>query len=76
MRASAVRFIALGTCAMLPLIAQAAQMRATAPKTPAKDAPIQLQADEVDYDSDRHIVSAVGHVEIVQQGHTLEAERV
>jgi LPS-assembly protein len=62
---------------MLPLIAQAAQIGATAPKpVPAKDAPIQLQADEVDYDSDRHFVSAVGHVEIVQNGHTLEAERV
>ncbi|HVW75921.1 MAG TPA: LPS assembly protein LptD [Rhizomicrobium sp.] len=76
MRASAVRFAALGTCAMLPLIAQAAQIHATAPKPVAKDAPIQLQADEVDYDSDRQIVSAIGHVEIVQEGHTLEAERV
>src|ERR1700744_1102293 len=76
MRATAVRLAALGTCAMLPLIAQAAQIGASAPKAPAKDAPIQLQADEVDYDSDRHIVSAVGHVEIVQNGHTLEAERV
>jgi LPS-assembly protein len=76
MRTTAVRFAALGTCAMLPLIAQAAQIHATAGKPPAKDAPIQLQADEVDYDSDRRIVSAIGHVEIVQQGHTLEAERV
>jgi LPS-assembly protein len=76
MRASAVRFAALGTCAMLPLIAQAAQIHASAPKQPLKDAPITLQADEVDYDSDRKIVSAVGHVEIVQEGRTLEAERV
>src|SRR6516164_834742 len=76
MRASAVRFAALGTCAMLPLIAQAAQIHASAPKQPLKDAPITLQADEVDYDSDRKIVSAVGHVEIGQEGRTLEAERV
>jgi len=76
MRTSAVRFAALGACAMIPLIAQAAQIHASAPKPPSKDAPIQLQADEVDYDSDRKIVSAVGHVEIVQEGHTLEAERV
>ena len=76
MRASAVRFAALGTCALLPLIAQAAQIHATAAKPPAKDAPITLQADEVDYDSDHKIVSAVGHVEIVQEGRTLQAERV
>jgi LPS-assembly protein len=76
MRTTAVRFAALGTCAMLPLIAQAAQIHATAIKPPSKDAPIQLQADEVDYDSDHHVVSAVGHVEIVQQGKTLDAERV
>ncbi|HEY2011799.1 MAG TPA: LPS assembly protein LptD [Rhizomicrobium sp.] len=76
MRTTAVRFAALGTCAMLPLIAQAAQIHAAAVKPPSKDAPIQLQADEVDYDSDHHVVSAVGHVEIVQQGKTLDAERV
>ncbi|HEX4178280.1 MAG TPA: hypothetical protein VHY57_07565, partial [Rhizomicrobium sp.] len=76
MRASAVRFAALGTCAMLPLIAQAAQIHASAPKPVAKNSPIQLQADEVDYDSDHQIVSAIGHVEVVQEGHTLEAERV
>ncbi|HEX4271831.1 MAG TPA: LPS assembly protein LptD [Rhizomicrobium sp.] len=61
---------------MLPLIAQAAQIHASAPKPVAKNAPIQLQADEVNYDSDHQIVSAIGHVEIVQDGHTLEAERV
>lgn len=76
MRASALRFAALGTCALLPLIAQAAQIHATAAKPPPKDAPITLQADEVDYDSDHKIVSAVGHVEIVQEGRTLQAERV
>ncbi len=76
MRAAAVRFAALGACAMLPMIAQAAQIHASAVKPPAKDAPVLLQADEIDYDSDRKIVSAVGHVEIVQEGHTLEAERV
>jgi LPS-assembly protein len=76
MRASAVRFTALGACAMLPLIAQAAQIHASAVKPPSKDAPALLQADEVDYDSDRHVISAVGHVEIVQEGRTLEAERV
>jgi len=76
MRASALRLAALGSCALLPLFAQAAQIRATAPKPPPKDAPIQLQADEVDYDSEGKIVSAIGHVEIVQEGHTLEAERV
>jgi len=76
MRTTAVRFAALGATAMLPLIAQAAQIHASAAKPPSKDAPITLQADEVDYDSDHKIVSAVGHVEIVQEGKTLQAERV
>ena len=40
MRASALRLAALGSCALIPLIAQAAQIHATAPKPPAKDAPI------------------------------------
>ncbi len=61
---------------MLPLIAQAAQIHAGAVKPPPKDAPILLLADEVVYDSDAKTVSAIGHVEMVQDGHTLDAERV
>lgn len=76
MRAFAVRYAALGACAMLPLIAQAAQMHTGAAKPARNNASILLQADEVDYDSDRKFVSAVGHVEIVQNGQTLQADRV
>ena len=76
MRANAVRFAALAGCALIPLLAQAAQMRAPSIKPPDKNAPFLLQADEVVYDSEKHIVSAVGHVEIDDQDRTLLAERV
>ncbi len=76
MRASVVRFIALGACALVPLIAQAAQLRVTAPQPPSKDAPMLLEADEIVYDSEAKTVSAVGHVEISDDGRTLLAERV
>jgi LPS-assembly protein len=76
MRASVVRFIALGACALLPLVAQAAQLRVTGPKPPSKDTPMLLEADEIVYDSEAKTVSAVGHVEIFDDGRTLLAERV
>src|SRR5689334_25360212 len=77
MRATAVRLAALGACALIPLVAQAAQLRASSEfKAPAKDAPVLLQADEVIYDSEAKTVSAVGHVEISDDGRTLQAERV
>ncbi len=76
MRASAVRLIALAACALVPLIAQAAQLHVAAPQASSKDAPILLEADEIVYDSEAKIVSAVGHVEITDDGRTLLAERV
>src|ERR1700710_2775656 len=76
MRASALRIAALGACAMIPLIAQAAQLHVGAMKAPRKDTPVLLQADEMVYDSEGKTVSAVGHVEIVDDGRTLLAERV
>ena len=39
MRASAIRFAAVGVCALIPLLAQAAQLRVPAVKPPAKDQP-------------------------------------
>jgi LPS-assembly protein len=76
MRASVLRIAALGACAMIPLIAQAAQIHATAIKPPSKDTPMLLQADEMVYDSDGKTVSAVGHVEITDDDRTLLADRV
>ena len=62
------RLAALGACALLPLIAQAAaQINAPAPRTvkPASSRePIYLQAEEVVYDDQRKIVSVVGDVVI------------
>jgi LPS-assembly protein len=70
--------LGLGGCALLPLLAQAAaQIGAPAPvKAPPDPTPILLQADEIVYDEDKKMVSAVGHVEIADQGRTLIAERV
>jgi LPS-assembly protein len=69
---------ALGGAALLPLIAQAAtQLGRPAPKPAApQENRVLLQADEMDYDDDHKIVSAVGHVEIVDQGRTVIADRV
>ena len=70
--------VALCGAALLPLIAQAAtQLGAPAPKraAPAQDQ-VLLQADEMVYDDEHKVVSAVGHVEIFDQGRTLLAERV
>jgi LPS-assembly protein len=67
----------LGACALLALAVQAgAQVKAPAPKSLATPDQILLQADEIIYDDERKIVSAVGHVEISDSGRTLMAERV
>ena len=70
--------VALCGAALLPLIAQAAtQLGAPRPKPVAPvDNQVLLQADQVVYDDEHKMVSAVGHVEIVDQGRTLLAERV
>ncbi len=79
MKSSVLRW-ALGGCALVPLIAQAAtQMRLPPPKPAAATSvpmPMLLQADEVVYNGDDKTVAAVGHVEINDQGRTLLAERV
>src|SRR3569833_1428360 len=75
-RMRAFRFAAVGICALIPLLAQAAQLRVPTVKPPARDQPILLQADEIVYDSENHLVSAVGHVEIADQDRTLNAARV
>ncbi|HVV27240.1 MAG TPA: LPS assembly protein LptD [Rhizomicrobium sp.] len=77
MRSSILR-LALGGCALIPLIAQAAtQIGAPAPKpAPSPERQILLEADEVVYDDEKKLVSAVGHVEIVDQDRTLTADRV
>jgi LPS-assembly protein len=76
MRASAVRLAALAACALIPLLAQAAQLHAPGVKAPSKETPMLLEADEIVYDSEAKTVSAIGHVEITDDGRTLLAERV
>ncbi|MEI9997168.1 MAG: LPS assembly protein LptD [Rhizomicrobium sp.] len=65
----AFRVLALATAFGLPLAAQAA-----APLAIRGD--VLLQADELDYDVDAHIVTARGHVEIDSDGRVLLADQV
>jgi len=77
MKSSLLRW-ALGGCALLPLMVQAAAQIGAKPVT--KPAPVEnqvlLQADELVYDDEHKVVSALGHVEIVDEGRTLIADRV
>ncbi len=69
------RLVVLGICALLSLLAPAAAQPRAA-QSPAKETPILLEADEIVYNSESKTVSAVGHVEITDQGRTLLADRV
>ena len=80
-RSALLKLLLLGA-ALTPWLAQAAAEAASAP--PAKsvkpaataDGQILLQADQIIYDGDGQTVSAVGHVEIVDQGRILNADTV
>jgi LPS-assembly protein len=80
-RSALLKLLLLGA-ALTPWLAQAAAEAANAPPKPAKPAAatansqILLQADQVIYDGDAQTVSAVGHVEIVDQGRILDADKV
>ena len=78
-RASVLGLTALAGLAVLaPLVAQASP-HSTAQKKSAtvpKEDQMLLQADAVTYDGEDRVVSAVGHVEISDQGRTLLADRV
>ena len=63
---------ALASAALAPLLLSAASWGAA----PEKPGTILLQADEVVYDSDHQIVTAQGHVEIVDNGRILLAQQV
>ena len=72
---SIVRRLLLGT-ALLPLALAAAQAQPKSASGNLQQSQILLQADEVDYDGDTQIVSAVGNVEIDDQGSILHADKV
>ncbi len=40
------------------------------------DQPVTFSADEVDYDKDKSLVTATGHVEAWQDGHVLRADKI
>jgi LPS-assembly protein len=80
-RSALLKLLLLGA-ALTPWLAQAAAEAANAPPKSAKpvaataNGQILLQADQVIYDGDAQTVSAVGHVEIVDQGRILDADKV
>jgi len=41
-----------------------------------KNAPVTFSADEVDYDKDKSLVTATGHVEAWQNGHVMRADKI
>ncbi|WP_428487488.1 LPS-assembly protein LptD [Rhodopila sp.] len=43
---------------------------------PNKDQPVTFSADEVDYDKDKNLVTATGHVEAWQNGHVMRADKI
>jgi LPS-assembly protein len=66
------RFAPLGLGILLSLLASSAALAAQ----PAAGDEVLLQADEVDYDVDRKVVYAKGHVEIDYGGRVLLADQV
>ena len=62
----------------LPAAAQFAGVRGTGQQTqPAsRDQPVTFTADAVQYDRDKGIVTATGHVEAWQNDHVLQADRI
>jgi LPS-assembly protein len=84
-RSALLKLLLLGA-AFTPWLAQAAAEAASAPARTAKsaaakpaavgDGQVLLQADQIIYDGDAQTVSAVGHVEILDQGRILNADQV
>ncbi|HVZ08584.1 LPS-assembly protein LptD [Rhodopila sp.] len=67
-------------CSVLPHRAAHAQMSNILAPTPTenvkKDEPVTFSADQVEYDKDKALVTATGHVEAWQNGHVLRADRI
>jgi LPS-assembly protein len=60
-----------------PALAQLGNLTSR-PSTPplTKNEPVTFSADEVDYDKDKAIVTATGHVEAWQNGHVMRADKI
>ncbi len=68
--------VAIG-CAASPASAQLGSLTARAnSSTISQNDPVTFSADEVDYDKDRALVTAKGHVEAWQNGHVVRADQV
>ncbi|MFL5256160.1 MAG: LPS-assembly protein LptD [Rhodopila sp.] len=71
---------ALVLVAALPLAPAQAQfpnvLQPTTGKNIQKDEPVTFSSDQVEYDKDKSLVTATGHVEAWQNGHVLRADKV
>ena len=67
----------LGCCCAAPAMAQ---VNTIAPAKSGgqidKSAPVTFSADQVDYDKDKSLVTATGHVEAWQNGHVMRADKI
>ncbi len=69
--------VLLACCIATAASAQLANLtnRSAAPAL-TKNEPVTFSADEVDYDKDKAIVTATGHVEAWQNGHVMRADKI
>jgi LPS-assembly protein len=60
-----------------PALAQLGNLTTRSAAAPlTKNEPVTFSADEVDYDKDKAIVTATGHVEAWQNGHVMRADKI
>ncbi len=60
-----------------PALAQLGNLTNRSAASPlTKNEPVTFSADEVDYDKDKAIVTATGHVEAWQNGHVMRADKI
>ena len=75
--AARITLVLLLACAATPVRAQfGALTGATSGPPISTSEPVTFSADEVDYDKDKSLVTATGHVEAWQNGHVMRADTI
>ena len=71
-------FVAVAVFGVAPARAQFSALTNHQPTGPAlnRNEPVTFQADQVDYDKDKSLVTATGHVEAWQNGHVMRADKI
>jgi LPS-assembly protein len=64
-------------CFATPALAQLRSLAGNAAGPPiSRNEPVTFSADQVDYDKDKALVTATGHVEAWQNGHVMRADKI